>query len=560
MIAIAIMIAIAGADAGMRNGEMAMAAVWRWLRRAVLLGAVAALCALGIALADGGETATSLAIDFTVQPSVMVAPGDVTMTFVIENRTDRPVRNVYLSSADGQLSEPIGQIGPGETQTLMRPHTVTEEELDAGEITYTVSHDPMIAGEAKINYPLSAAIARGEAQPGVDFTRRLSSDHVPQGGQVTVIYKVSNTGNVALTRLRLRDALGDFTGRLEQLDVGESKTFISRVTLNEAAQSAPSLEYDVPSGDTRTRQLDPLPIGIAGSGLELSFSVGRTVFEDGTADAILILTNTGNVDYTGVTVLDDVYGGVIADALTLPSGGAPVEVSHTYPLRGEGDYRWRVRGSSGAGEELDMRTQTLTLSGEAEDAQVIVELRAAPRTPRINRAGQVTFDFALANEGNVMARDALLYEVNRGEIRRLAVLPTGQPLQCSASYEVDADAQFVFCLNYTDADGHQRTVSTAPIDIVIASDGATPERVGRAGMDLEGESVKVGGSASTFIVLLVIAGAALTVMITILAVASLRARRERLRRIAAEKQRVKAELGRTGAVPVVKAQSKKKKK
>ena len=89
------------------------------------------------------------------------------------------------------------------------------------------------------------------------------------------------------------------------------------------------------------------------------------MFEDGTADAILILTNTGNVDYTGVTVLDDVYGGVIADGLTLPSGGAPVEVAHTYPLRGEGEYRWRVTGMSGAGETLDLRTETLTLSGEA---------------------------------------------------------------------------------------------------------------------------------------------------------------------------------------------------
>jgi hypothetical protein len=47
------------------------------------------------------------------------------------------------------------------------------------------------------------------------------------------------------------------------------------------------------------------------------------------------------------------------------------------------------------------------------------------------------------------------------------------------------------------------------------------------------------------------AGAALTVMITILAVTSIRARRERARRAAAEKQRLRAELGRTGSHPVV---------
>ena len=537
-----------------------MASARRWRRLAALMGALAVLCCLFAAGAESGETASSLSIDFSVQPAVMVSPQEVTMTFVIENVTDRPVRNVTLSSGDGQLSEPIGQIGPGESQTLLRNHTVTEEELEAGEIAYTVSHDPMIAGEAKINYPLTARIARGEALPGVDFTRQLSSEFVPRGGQVTVTYRIANTGNVALTALRIRDDLGDFTGRLERLDVGVSKTFISRVTLNDAAQSAPVLEYTGPSGEALSKALEALPIGMAESGLDLSFSVGRTVFEDGTADAILILTNTGNVDYTGVTVLDDVYGGVIADALTLPSGSAPVEVSHTYPLRGEGDYRWRITGVSGAGEALDLRTETLALSGEEEDAQVVIDLQAVPRTPRINRAGQVTFDFSIANSGSVMAKDALLYEVNRGEIRRLAVVPTGEPSLCSAGYEVSADDQFVFCLNYTDADGRQRTVSTEPIDVVIAPDGVSPEQVGRAGMDLEGESVKLGGNTSTFYVLLIIAGAALTVMITILAVASLRARREKLKRIVEEKQRVRAELGRTGSIPTVKAPKKKKKK
>ena len=535
-----------------------MQAKRRWLAT-VLAGLLAAFCALAaVGAAESAETASSLSIEFTVQPGVMVAPGDVTMTFVIENITDRPVRNVTLSSADGQLSEPIGQIGPGETQTLMRPHTVTEAELSAGEITYTVSHDPMLAGEAKINYPLRAAIVREEAEPGVDFTRQLSSDFVTRGGLVTVTYKLVNTGNVALSGLRLRDSLGDFTGRLERLDVGESKTFISRVALSEAGESAPVLEYEVPSGESHTRQLDPLPIGIATSGLDLSFTVGQAVFEDGTADAILFLTNTGNVDYTGVTVLDDVYGGVIADGLTLPSGAATMEISHTYPLRGEGEYRWRVTGMSGAGETLDLRTETLTLADNTQDAAVRIDLQVAARTPRINRAGQVTFDFSIANEGNVMARDALLYEVERGEIRRLAVLPTGAPSQVSASYEVDADAQFIFCLNYTDAEGHQRTVSTDPIDVVIAPDGATPEQVGRAGMDLEGDPVKLESNGATFIVLLVIAGAALLVMITILAVASVRARTEKLR-IAAEKQRIVAELGRTGQIPVVKAPKKKKK-
>lgn len=528
----------------------------RLWRLAALVWALAALCALFSVCA--AEEGSALSVALTAQPGVMVAPGDVTITFVIENRTDRPVQNIAIASADGLLSEPIGQLRPGESQTLVRPHTVTQAELDAGEIVYTVSHDPQ-SGEEKAVYTLAAAIAKGEPLPGVDFTRQLSSSYVSAGGLVTVTYKIANTGNVALNALRIRDSLGDFTGRLEQLGVGDAKTFISRVTLSEAASSQPVLEYTTPSGEEHALSLDPAPVRIADSGLDMSFSVGQSVFEKDTADAILILTNRGNVDYADITVLDDVYGGVIADAVSLPSGSAPVEIAHTYPLRGEGEYRWRVTGTNGAGEALEKRTETLTVSNDLEEEVVALEVTASARTPVISRAGRVTFDIHIVNSGTVMARDALLYEVSRGEIRSLAVLPEGEPCDFTASYDVVGDERFIFCLSYTDAEDHQRAVTSAPVDVSIAPGGASPEGDG-GGAALRGEPVKVGGNSATFIALLVIAGAALTVMVTILAVTSVRARRDRLRRVAAEKQRIKAELDKTGSFAPVSVSAKRKRK
>ncbi len=534
----------------------------RFIRRwAALSGALLICCAMLClhAIAEAAPGAPALSIEFSVQPAAMVAPGDVTMTFVLQNNTDSAVQNIVLVSADGLLSEPIGQLGPGESQTLVRPHAVTDEELDAGGIAYTISHDALEPGGERTSYALNAAIAKGEPQPGASFTRQLSSDYVTRGGLVTVTYKIVNTGNVALNALRIRDSLGDFTGRQEQLAVGDAKTFISRVTLTEAAESAPVLEYTVPSGEAFTRSLDPLTVNIADSALDMSFSVGQSVFDRDTADAILILTNAGNVDYTGITVVDDVYGGVIADAVSLPSDSGPVEIAHTYPLRGEGEYRWRITGISDAGESLDLRTNTLTVSAAAVDESVSITLQAVPRTPKINRAGRVTFDFSIANTGSVMARDAALYEVNLGEIRRLAVLPAGAPTLCSAEFDVAADAQFTFYLNYSDAQGHQRTVTSAPVDITIAPDGVDPNRADVLNATPSGQSVKPKGNSATFIVLLVIAGAALVVMVTLLAVTSLRARRERLKRLAAEKQRIKAEMGKTGSIPAVKLPAKKKK-
>ena len=533
--------------------------------RAVLL---AALCAFAVvspvcapsALAEAAANA-ALEISFSVKPEVLVGPGEASMTILLTNTTDRAIQNIYLTSSDGLLSEPVGQLGPGESQTLVRPHTVTAGELDAGQILYTITHDAAEPGGEKAVYTLTAPIARGEAEPRVDFTRQFSSAIVPRGGVLTITYRVVNTGNVALTSLRLRDSLGDFTGRLEQLDVGDSKTFISRVTVNEAASSAPVLEYVTPSGDTALRALEEALIPSAEGGLDASFSVGRSVFSEATADAILTLTNTGNAGFTGIVVEDDIYGGVIADAIDLPAGQGPVEVAFTYPLRGEASYRWRITGMSTAGEPLELVTDTLTVAPAPTGETVAITLEAVARTPRINRPGRVAFDFAITNNGDVMASEALLYEVNRGELRRLAVIPTGEPTVCAASYDVDEDAQFIFCLNYTDAQGRQRTVTTAPIDVVIVPDGVTPEFDDGDALRLEGGSVKPTGNSSSFYALLAIAGAALTVMFTILLVASLRARRERRARREAERQRIKEELGKTNpSTPVKRRRGKRKKK
>lgn len=524
-------------------------------RMAALLGALAALCALSMAAALGeGAPPAALFIDFTAQPDMMVAPGEISMTFQIENRSNRPVQNIYLSSSDGLLSEPIGQLDAGERQTLVRPHSVSQEELDAGQIVYTISHDSQEEGGEKVVYTLTAPIVKGEQQPGVAFTRQFSSQYALKDGLLTITYKIVNTGNVPLSALRIRDSLGDFTGRMEQLDVGESKSFISRVTMTADELSVPVLEYAVPTGDEFSVSLDPVPIPIADDHLITSFYVRQAEFNEDIADAILILTNLGNVDYNDITVWDDVYGGIIADAISLPSGAQPVEIPYTYPLRGEGEYRWHITGTNNAGQQLDLRTSTIAASNDPETRSMDITLTAQTATPKINRPGRVTFDFTILNTGTVMARDARLYEVNRGDIRRLAVLPRGErePTVFSASYDVSTDAEFIFCLEYIDAQGRRQEQTTSPIAVQIASDGVNPQRSDGPGGGLGGASVKLGGNSSTFIALLIIAGAALTVMITILAVTSIRARRERMKRNAAEKQRIKAELGRTGSFPAVK--------
>lgn len=476
------------------------------------------------------------------------------MTFVITNQSASDVKNVYLTSDDGLLSEPIGQIAAGETQTLMRPHAVTQEELDNGCVRYVLSHDADVPTDEKVIYTLIAPVSRGDVRTDIDFTRQLSSPSVPAGSQLTITYRITNNGNVPVTAIYVRDALGDFTGRLEQLAVGATRTFISRVAINAEAQSNASLEYRVPSGETITRRLDPVTVRLSHSVLNSEFSVGRSAFDPDRADAVLILTNVGNDDYSDVTVLDDAYGGIIADGVSLPHDGPPAEITYTYPVRGEGGYRWRVTGVSQAGETLDFITDTLTLAPEATPRTVALQMDIVPRATRINRPGRVDFDVTIANTGTAFAKNLRLYDAELGDARTLAVLPTGEPSHFTVTYEVRQDSQFVFCLDYIDAEGRSRTISADPIDIAITPSGVAPEPLADEALRIEGASVKPG-NGSTFTILLIVASAALVSMFTILMVTSIRARRERRRRLAEQRRRIHDELGKTGTYTPVKGKA-----
>lgn len=503
-----------------------------------------------------------LEIGVTVKPAQLVSPGDVSITFAITNRSSYDVQNVTISTVDildsmltaqsAQISESIGHIAVGETQTVTRTHAVTREELDAGRIDYFITYDSMRPGSVTLTCTRPVEIVRADPMPSVDFTRQFSARYAAPGNPLTVTYRLLNTGNVPVTDLRVRDPLGGFAARLEQLGIGESRSFISRVIIEQDAVSAPVLEYAVPSGATREITLDDAWIRLSRGELKAGFTVSESPFNPGIADATLTLRNTGNADCTGIVVTDAMYGGVIGDAITVPAGGAPVRVTFSYPLRSdESQYRWLITGRDGSGNALSLATDTVTLRRKAVEPRIALGLEAAARTPKINRAGTVTFDITVRNTGTLMAEDCLLYEVERGEVRRLAVLPAAEEMSVAASYAVRADDQFIFCLNYTDANGRKRTISTAPIEVQVSPDGVSPSEPGAPADAPGGASLKLD-STRTFGVLLAIAAAALLVMITILAVATLHARRDRRRRIAAERRRLKEEMGKTNPFTPIK--------
>ena len=513
----------------------------------------AALCSLLILLsilcgANAESGGIMLEIGIEARPDEMVQPEDVTLTFTITNASQTDANNIYLSSLDGLLYEPIGSIAAGDTQTFSRTHSVTQDELNAGIITYIVSLDDPMNADGRINYTIQAPVKRTEAAPQVEFTRQFSSTQVHAGEAVTITYRIRNTGNVALSSLRVQDQLGEYTGRLEYLGVGETRTLINRPVIAEDSASVAQLSYCVSGNerDVHVLPLDDAAISVAKGAISASFGAEYTTLSGTTAKATLQIINSGNTDYRNLTVTDDVNGGVIADHIDLAAGDAPAIVESICPIRSEMELRWRIAGTDSTGENVDFTTETLFLTSVRVNAPSELTVSAQTDTPRIRRDGDVRIQLEIRNLGSADITDAVLVEENTGEARTFAVIPGNGSVRREITRYVQKDTEFVYTLTYTDSDGWERTAQSQPVQIAIAADGVQPEGVKQSLIEFTGRSIKVGGS-KLFAWLLIAAVIVLITLIVVLAVSSRKARIQREVRMAARRRRHKSEARKTEA-------------
>ncbi len=490
------------------------------------------------------QSGIMLEIGIAARPDEMVKPEDITLTFTITNASQSDASNVYLSSLDGLLYEPVGSIAAGDTLTFTRAHSVTRDELSGGIITYIISmDDPMNADGGRINYTIQAPIKRTEAMPQAEFTRQLSAVQVRAGGAVTITYRIRNTGNVALASLRVQDQLGDYTGRLEYLDVGETRTLINRTDILQDSASSAQLSFcmDGNPNDIHVQSLDDVQITIAQPAISASFNAEYTTLSGNAAKVTLMLSNNGNADYRDIVVADDVNGGIIADHVALPAGGEPVIVEGVCPIRGEMDLRWRITGADAAGGSVDFTTETLVLTSVRMNAPSELTVSAHTQTPEIRRDGNVRMQLRISNSGGADITDAVLSDGEGNEIRTFAVIPGNGYVDREIIRNVQADSDYVFAVSYVDSDGWERTAQCDPVHVAITPEGVQPEGVKQSLIEFTGRSIKVGGS-ELFAWLLIAACAVLIVLIVVLSVS---ARRERIRkqvRMATERQ-----MRRTGA-------------
>lgn len=495
--------------------------------RRILLTLLALLLAAAAANAEG-RPAARMDISIECEPDELTEPAQVTLHFALRNNTDRPLTDIRLIDEGGQVLQTLEGMAAGGTADLTQAYVLTAEELGRGAVPFLITAD--CEGE-ELSLSAQARVMHVQAKSDVEFLRRTLADVTDLNGDMTITYEVRNNGGADLSAVSVSDPLGDFSESIESLPAGARRTLVNRVHLTEDGASQPRLVFSTASSPEvfQTVELDPFPVRVAGGELVCTITAGHSLYSPDTAEVILRLSNTGTATYRDVTVYDDINGGTIADSITLPPGAQPVEVSHSYPIRGSASYRWRITATTPAGDVTNYVTDLVEVPSGSRSGLPQLSFSVEPRTSHISRSGTIPMTLRLQNTGSGLATQVQISEEKAGMLLTLTAVPTGEATVRRVELNVEESCMLNFAAAYLDPDGASHIVAAEPVPIEVSPGGVDPAR--QEGLFSYGASSPL--LDSRLVLWLIGIAAALVVVLTAILIIS--SRRARFR------QKVKAE-------------------
>ncbi|MEV7598822.1 hypothetical protein AB0O91_15705 [Kitasatospora sp. NPDC089797] len=434
----------------------------------------------------------ALTIVKSASPTTVTASGQtVDYSFLVTNTGNVTLTNVTVNETafSGTGTPPVvtcpagaASLAPGASVTCTASYAVTQADIDAGTITNTATATGTPPSGPPVTSPPSSATVTATPNPALTIVKSASPTTVTASGQtVDYSYLVTNTGNVTLTNVSVNETAFSGTGTppaiscpagAASLAPGASITCTASYTVTQADIDAGTITNTAtatgtpPSGppvtsppSTATVTATPNPaLTIVKSASPTTVSaVGQTV------DYSFLVTNTGNVTLTNVTVNETAFSGTgTAPVISCPAGaaslapGASITCTASYAVTqadinaGSITNTATATGTPPSGPPVTSPPSSATVTATANPALTIVK-SASPTT--VTASGQtVDYSYLVTNTGNVTLTNVSVNETAFSGTGTppvvtcpagAASLAPGASVTCTASYTVtqaDIDA------------------------------------------------------------------------------------------------------------------------
>ena len=380
---------------------------------------------------------------------------------VITGTTNVPLSSVTLTFARNGGTETI-------TTTQTGAFTFAGSGANAGKV---ISSAQIVSSVSSLNRTVTPTQAQIDAcynAPGITIVKSplgwngqgTETQQVTSGQAANWTITVTNTGDVALTNVRVTDPLAsgcDLTGaQAFSLAIGASRVYnctrtnvTSGFTNVATATGTPPTGGDVSDSDDSpvtvpTVVETPVPaIAIVKAHTLTPLVDGQTINAGGTASWLIRVTNTGNTTLNNVTVTDPqapgcnrnlgtLAPGASADAYPCSLAGVPVSFTNRADVVGTSPANTQVTASDTA------PVTVLTTTGGGSPAIALIKTVPTPECPR--PGDSVIYRFEIRNTGDQTLTQIALNDPLLGGAVTLpaTTLPAGQTMVATKAYTLTA--------------------------------------------------------------------------------------------------------------------------
>ena len=352
------------------------------MRKRIFLALLTALLCLAAPLALADDSL--IRISTQAEPQTLTGPQSVTVTIKVVNSGEGDITNpITIYDPNGTQVAQWGSLSIGQSQSWQGSWNVTQEQIDAGRLRYSVSYTTYDddGNPVPTTSTASVTVQKESAAPGLTASYTISPTVAQKGQEVKLTYTLSNTGNVDLTHVRITNTGIDQKNiNIASLSVGEKITKEYTFTMGDKSLSSnPKVTYQAKDSDTvlTYAKMAKKTIELAEGSLEAELTTDAQEAGAKPGDTVVLtltLKNTSNLTYSKLSVQDETLGEIESGIEVKP--GETKEITREVIAQSPADYQFTITGETSSGTELEMNSNGVSVDTLDMDKVVSLEVSA----------------------------------------------------------------------------------------------------------------------------------------------------------------------------------------
>ena len=438
-----------------------------WL--ALALGLVLVLLCAGSALA----ATDSLKFNMELSSTKFSEPKTVTVSFTITNVSDSETPGpVTLCYPDGEKVTEFGEpvLGVGSSKNWSGPWSVTQDELDAGKITFIVRYyEYDDNGELKERaIGVSKRIQYAGAAPEIEVNRSIVPLVAQEGQDVSIIYEITNKGPSDITGVTIveNESISKESVSVGSIKAGATAKHTITVKMKKKdLTSAATIKYKA-GGKNYTTKVDAKVIKFGKVDLTATLSADKKGGAPGDIVKLTLkLKNSGTTDFTNIEVTDEKLGTVFTGQTV--KAGETLTLEKDLTITETQELLFKVTGDDGAGGQVETATSQVKVIATDPTQQIALRVEAQADRDAVYQipGGIVRFTITVYNDSavdveniTVKAVDVTLYTFEK--------IPAGGSKHFVRDMEISMAGSFQFTANVKDQLGQTVTFASNVLKII----------------------------------------------------------------------------------------------